>query len=177
MYAATYNDELWVASQLHQTGARIACVAAMQPAHSNLACLCVHMRWVFVLRLPGGLMLSLQITTTLLGIGLAALILHLIRRDHLYVMHGLFWVLVAGAAAFLGTWPGLIDKLATLLGISYPPALLLLLASVVLLVKALHSDMVNTRIERDVRRLNQRLALLEANLDNPELPRPSQDIL
>ena len=34
----------------------------------------------------------------------------------------------------------------------------------VLLIKALHSDMVNTRIERDVRRLNQRLALLEADL-------------
>jgi hypothetical protein len=110
-------------------------------------------------------MASLQLTTTLLGIGLAALILHLIRRDHLYVMHGLFWVLVAGAAALLGAWPGLIDKLAALLGISYPPALLLLLACIVLLVKSLHSDMVNTRIERDVRRLNQRLALLQADLD------------
>jgi hypothetical protein len=110
-------------------------------------------------------MASLQLTTTLLGIGLAALILHLIRRDHLYVMHGLFWVLVAGAAALLGAWPGLIDKLAALLGISYPPALLLLLACIVLLVKSLHSDMVNTRIERDVRRLNQRLALLQADIE------------
>ena len=45
-------------------------------------------------------MASLQLTTTLMGIGLAALILYLIRRDHLYVMHGLFWVFVASAAAF-----------------------------------------------------------------------------
>lgn len=37
----------------------------------------------------------------------------------------------------------------------------------VLLVKSLHTDMVNTRIERDVRRLNQRLALLQA--DNESL--------
>jgi uncharacterized small protein (DUF1192 family) len=43
--------------------------------------------------------------------------------------------------------------------------LLLLLACIVLLVKALHSDMVNTRIERDVRRLNQRLALLQADIE------------
>ncbi len=107
-------------------------------------------------------MASLQVTTALLGIGLAVLILYLIRRDHLYLMHGLFWVTVACAAALLGAWPGLIDRLASVLGISYPPALLLLLACIVLLVKALHSDMVNTRIERDVRRLNQRLALLEA---------------
>lgn len=110
-------------------------------------------------------MASLQLTTTLMGIGLAALIFHLIRRDHLYVMHGLFWVCVAGFAAFFGVWPGLIDKLAVLVGISYPPALLLLLACIVLLVKALHADMLNTRIERDVRQLNQRLALLQADIE------------
>ena len=67
-------------------------------------------------------MASLQLTTTLMGIGLAALIFYLIRRDHLYVMHGLFRVFVASAAALLGVRPGLIDKLAGLAGISYPPA-------------------------------------------------------
>ncbi|KAB2903094.1 MAG: DUF2304 domain-containing protein [Burkholderiaceae bacterium] len=110
-------------------------------------------------------MASLQATTALMGIGLATLILYLIRRDHLYLMHGLFWVLIAGAAAVLGAWPGLIDRMARWVGFSYPPALLLLLACVVLVVKALHADMVNTRIERDVRRLNQRLALLEADIE------------
>jgi hypothetical protein len=98
-----------------------------------------------------------------MGVGLAALILYLIRRDHLYLMHGLFWVVVAVAAVVLGVWPGMINRLAAGLGISYPPAMLLLLASIVLLIKALHADMVNTRIERDVRRLNQRLAMLEAD--------------
>ena len=120
-------------------------------------------------------MVSLQLTTALMGIGLAALILLLVRRDHLYLMHGLFWVLVAALAAVLGAWPGLIDRLASVAGISYPPALLLLLASIVLFIKALHSDMVNTRIERDVRRLNQRLALLEAdceNLQQSQAPEP-----
>ena len=111
-------------------------------------------------------MASLQATTALMGISLAVLILYLIRRDHLYLMHGLFWVAVAGAAAVLGAWPGLIDRLANWTGFSYPPALLLLLACMVLLVKTLHTDMVNTRIERDVRRLNQRLALLEADLES-----------
>ncbi|KRA14782.1 DUF2304 domain-containing protein [Acidovorax sp. Root568] len=123
-------------------------------------------------------MASLQFTTALMGIGLAALILYLIRRDHLYVMHGLFWVAVAAAAAVLGASPGLIDWLALRLGVAYPPALLLLLACVVLLIKALHSDMVNTRIERDVRRLNQRLAMLEADLAHKSAERPhDQDLL
>ena len=108
-------------------------------------------------------MAPLQITTTLLGIGLAAVILLLVRRDHLYLLHGLFLILVAGAAAVLGVWPGLIDRLAVVVGISYPPALLLLVAVVIVLVKTLHTDIVNTRVERDVRRLNQRLAILEAD--------------
>ena len=109
-------------------------------------------------------MATLQLTTALLGVGLAAVILLLVRRDHLYLLHGLFWVSVAVAAALLGAWPGLIDRLAGVAGITYPPALLLLLATLVLFIKALHGDLVNTRIERDVRRLNQRLAMLEAGL-------------
>ena len=109
-------------------------------------------------------MATLQFTTTLLGIGLTAAILYLLRRDHLHLAHGFFWMVVAGAAALLGLWPGLIDKLAALAGISYSPALLLLVAVIVLLVKSLHGDIVNSRIERQVRRLNQRLALFELEL-------------
>ena len=109
-------------------------------------------------------MVTLQLTTALLGVGLAAVILLLVRRDDLYLLHGLFWITVAVAAALLGAWPGLIDWLARIAGITYPPALLLLLATLVLFVKALHGDMVNTRIERDVRRLAERLAMLEADL-------------
>ena len=113
-------------------------------------------------------MAHLQLTTTLLGLGLAALILVLLRRDHLHLSHGLFWILVSGGSALLGLWPGLIDRLAYALGISYPPTLLLLGAVIVLFVKALHNDILNTRIERQVRRLNQRLAMFE--VDRPNNP-------
>lgn len=106
-------------------------------------------------------MASLQFTTTMLGVGLSAVILFLLRRDRLQLTHGLFWIVVAGVAAGLGMWPGWIDGMARLAGIGYPPALLLLLAVVVLTIKSLHTDIVNTRIERQVRRLNQRLAIYE----------------
>lgn len=115
-------------------------------------------------------MATLQFTTLLLGIGLSAAILLLLRRDHLQFGHGLFWISVACAAAVLGLWPGLIDLLARLAGIAYPPAFLLLVAIVVLLVKALHADIVNTRIERQVRRLNQRLAIYELEQQRDRTP-------
>ena len=104
---------------------------------------------------------ALQITTSLIGLGLAALILILLRRDHLYVHHGLFWIVVAALGALLGLWPGLIDRVAQLVGISYAPAALLLGAVVVLFIKALYADMMQTRLERQLRRLNQRVAMLE----------------
>ncbi len=113
-------------------------------------------------------MATLQFTTLLLGIGLSAVILVLLRRDHLQFGHGLFWIGVAAAAAVLGWWPGSIDHLARLAGIAYPPAFLLLGAVIVLLVKALHADIVNTRIERQVRRLNQRLAIFELERQRDE---------
>ncbi|MDY0071437.1 MAG: DUF2304 domain-containing protein [Thauera sp.] len=107
-------------------------------------------------------MISFQFTTALLGLGLAALILMLVRRDHLQLRHGLFWIIVAILAAVLGAWPVLIDRLAALVGIAYPPALLLLIGLIVVLIKALQADIETTRIERQLRRLNQRLAIYEA---------------
>lgn len=107
-------------------------------------------------------MILLNFTTAFLGVGLALLILTLVRRDHLRLNLGAFWILVAIAAAVLGAWPGLLDRIARLVGIGYPPALLLLGAVIVLFVKSLYSDIELTRTERLLRRLNQRLALYEA---------------
>lgn len=115
-------------------------------------------------------MAHLQITTSLLGIGLAVFILYLLRRDHLHLSHGLFWILIAGMAALFGIWPGLIDHLAGFVGIAYPPTLLLLLALLVALVKALHADLLNTRLELQLKRINQEVALLAQQIDASQKP-------
>jgi hypothetical protein len=107
-------------------------------------------------------MASLQLTTTLLGAGLALVILVLVRRDHLHLSHGVFWIVVAVLAALLGMWPALLDRVAAIAGIAYPPTFLLLGAIMVLLVKSLLSDILSTRTERQIRRLNQRLAMFES---------------
>jgi hypothetical protein len=101
-----------------------------------------------------------------MGLGLAGAIMWLLRRDHLHLSHGLFWLGVAMLAAVLGIWPGIMDTVAYQTGVSYPPALLLLIAVIVLLIKALHADILNTRIERQVKRLNQRLTMVEVEVDH-----------
>ncbi|MDH5263728.1 MAG: DUF2304 domain-containing protein [Betaproteobacteria bacterium] len=108
-------------------------------------------------------MQTYHLAVMILGIGLAIGILFLVRRDHLYIRQGLFWILVATLSFLFGIWPVLIDWLGELVGIAYPPTLLLLAAIIVLVMKALLGDIALTKVSRDLRRLNQRIALLEAD--------------
>jgi hypothetical protein len=110
---------------------------------------------------------DLHLLLAFLGIGLGTIILLLVRRDHLYIRHGVFWMVVALVSAALGVWPSLVDRIGQATGVAYPPALLLLLAIMMLIVRAVISDMAFTRLSRDVRLLNQKIALMEAERAPP----------
>lgn len=112
----------------------------------------------------GGLMTAFHLTTSLLGLGLALVIVLLIRRDELYMRHALFWLLVALAAAVFGLWPRTLDWIGRWVGVQYSPALALLVGVIVLFIKALRADVANTRLETDLRYIQQSLALLEAEM-------------
>jgi len=106
-------------------------------------------------------MKSYQLTVLVMAIGLAVGILYLVRRDHIYIRQGLFWIFVGFISLVFGVWPEIIDTVGVALGVAYPPTLLLLAAILVLIVKALLGDIALTKLRRDLRRLNQRMALLE----------------
>ena len=112
-------------------------------------------------------MKDLHLLVGALGVGLGAAILLLIRRDHLYLRHGLFWMAVALASVVLGIWPGLVDRIGEATGVAYPPALLLLLAIIMLIIRAVIADIAFTRLRREVRMLNQRIALVDRNSSVP----------
>lgn len=117
--------------------------------------------------------IPLQWTTALLGIGIACAILLLIRKDTLHVRHSIWWLIVAAGSALLGFFPGLMDAFGVFLGVYYPPVLFLTLALGMVLIKILTMDMERSRQERTLRRLTQRLALLEEEFRSP--PRTGPD--
>lgn len=80
-------------------------------------------------------MITYQITSTAIGVGLALVILWLVRRDHLHGPFAIWWIGVAITVALLGFFTGLFDKLAHSLGITYPPILAVVLGFSMLLVK------------------------------------------
>ena len=99
-----------------------------------------------------------------IGLIIAALIIFLIRKDRLHAHHGLGWIIVALGFALLGFSPGIIDWLAKILGIGYPPVLALTLAFSLLVLKILLMDIERSRLESRNLRLVQRVAMLEADL-------------
>jgi hypothetical protein len=107
-------------------------------------------------------MKSYHLAVLFMGIGLAGGILYLVRRDHIYIRQGLFWIAIAALSLAFAIWPYFIDTLGAIFGIAYPPTLILLAAIIMLVVKALLGDIALTQVRRDLRRLNQRIALLEA---------------
>lgn len=112
-------------------------------------------------------MKNYQVVVLLMGFLMAGGILYLVRRDHLYIRQGVFWIAVAAISLLFGTWPYFIDLLGTALEVAYPPTLLLLAAVIVLILKALFGDIALTKVRRDLRRLNQRIALIEASRAEP----------
>ncbi len=110
------------------------------------------------------MIITSTITTITIGVVLALTILYTVRRDQLHGPFALWWLVVAGLAIVLPLFPRVLDELARSLGIVYPPTLFLLLAISLILIKMLSMDLQRTRQEKKIRRLTQRLAILEHEL-------------
>lgn len=115
-------------------------------------------------------MITYQITSTAIGVTIALVILFLIRRDHLHGPYAIWWIGIAVLVGVLGFFPRLFDYIAVKVGVSYPPILALVLGLGLLLLKILTMDVERSRQERLIRRLAQRLAMLEAREPLPEQP-------
>lgn len=105
-----------------------------------------------------------------IGISIATIILFLVRRDHLHGPYAVWWIGAAATVGVLGFFPQFFDYLAGYLGVRYPPILAIVLGLGLLLLKILTMDLERSRQERLIRRLAQRLAMLEARGPLPEPP-------
>lgn len=113
-------------------------------------------------------MISLQWTTGVLGVTIALTIILLVRRDQLHTRYSVWWLAMAAATFILGVFPRISDALAGLLGVSYPPSLMFILAGALYVLKILTMDIERSKMEIKVRRLTQRLAMLEERLEERE---------
>ena len=106
-------------------------------------------------------LLSYQWTTAIIGLMIALVILFLIRRDILHVKRSLWWIGIALLIVCMGFFPLQIAQFGVLLGVNYPPILILTIGMGFILIKILSMDLERSRQERTLRRLTQKLAMLE----------------
>lgn len=106
-------------------------------------------------------LLSYQWTTAIIGLMIALVILFLIRRDILHVKRSLWWIGIALLIVIMGFFPLPIAQFGVLLGVNYPPILILTVGMGFILIKILSMDLERSRQERMLRRLTQKIAMLE----------------
>jgi hypothetical protein len=97
------------------------------------------------------------------SIGLLVLVLELVRRRRLSEEYSFIWILSAIALIVLSFARGALDALALRLGILYGPALLVLVLIFFVAIAALHFSLVISRQRRQIDRLIEDVALLEAS--------------
>ena len=102
-----------------------------------------------------------NITILIIGALLSISILYLVRKGKMHGPYATWWLLVAVCAIVLSIFPQIIDWAAAQVGITYPPTLLLVLSVSLILVRMLTMDMALTQKERKIRRLTQKMAILE----------------
>ncbi len=105
-----------------------------------------------------------NITILIIGALLSISILYLVRKGKMHGPYATWWLLVAVTAIILSIFPGIIDWVAAQVGITYPPTLLLLVSICMILVRMLTMDMALTQKERKIRRLTQKMAILEDHI-------------
>ncbi|MBN1276032.1 MAG: DUF2304 domain-containing protein [Deltaproteobacteria bacterium] len=119
---------------------------------------------------------SYHLTSFMLGIIIAGVIIILVRKDLLHTKYSFWWLLVALGSIVFGAFPRLIDWIGAVFGVHYPPVLFIIVGIGLILIKMLTMDIDHSEQERRLRILTQRLALYEeeglkspAKMDEPEI--------
>ena len=107
---------------------------------------------------------SLQIIAVAGAAGLLVVLLELVRRRSLLERYALLWLLCAVVLLALSVWGGLLELLADMMGVAYPPNALFLIAFGFVTVLLLHFSLAVSRLTDQSKVLAQRLALLEERL-------------
>jgi hypothetical protein len=104
---------------------------------------------------------------------LLVIVLELVRSRRLQERYSLLWIFTAAVLLLLSCWRGLLDRLAFLFGIHYPPSALFLVGLGFFLIILLHFSVVHSGLAARVRELSQELAILKEERRSP--PPPGDD--
>jgi hypothetical protein len=105
--------------------------------------------------------LRIQVVAVVAALILFGIVLELVRRKRFLERYALTWLFSAFVLFMLALWKGLLESVASAIGIVYPPSALFVIAFGFVLVLLLHFSVAVSRLTDQTKILAQRLALLE----------------
>ncbi len=101
----------------------------------------------------------------ILSFGTIVFILWLVRRDRLRAKYSMLWLSIGVLMGVLAAVPRVLDRVARVVGISYPPAVFFLAAIAFLFLVVVHFSWELSRLENRARILAEEVAMLRRDLD------------
>lgn len=95
--------------------------------------------------------------------GSVLFIVRMVRRNQLPSRYALLWLFIGGAIAVLATFPSLLDRVSSWLGIAYAPGTFFLGAITVLFLIVVHFSWELARLDARTRLLAEEMAVLRAD--------------
>jgi hypothetical protein len=101
-------------------------------------------------------------------VGLLLFVLELVRRRRLQERYALVWLGVTTLLIALSIWDDLLNSVASVIGIAYPPSAFFAIAFGFVILLLLHFSVAVSRLTDQSKLLAQRLALLEERVGHQE---------
>lgn len=109
---------------------------------------------------------TLRVLILCLGLFFVVSVFRLLIKRKLNEKNSIAWLLGAVLTLVVSAFPGILDKLAARFGVDYPPTLMFLFSTLLLLLITLYNSVQISIMGQQIRELTQNLALHEKNDKN-----------
>jgi hypothetical protein len=109
---------------------------------------------------------QVQVVAIVASAAVMVIVFALIRRRLLREEYAILWLLGSLGLIVVSCWRGSLDRAARILGVAYPPSVLLLAAIGLGFLVAIHFSISLTRLAEQNKRIAQELALLRHRVES-----------
>jgi hypothetical protein len=117
----------------------------------------------------------LQATAIAASVLITLLVIQLIRKRLLNEEYSILWFVTSLVLLLLAIDRHFIDRMAALIGVAYPPSLLLLGSIFAGFVLAMHFSVALSKLSEQNKRLAQEIALLRLEIEQGKLAKPASE--
>ena len=104
-----------------------------------------------------------KVFALVVGIGILALILEMVRRRRLGEEYSFLWLVIGAGIVVLVLWQGLLERLTRLIGAVAPTTTIFIFGIVILVLINLHFSVKISKLSWQVKNLTQQIAMLRTD--------------